>query len=75
MICEKLKKDFDLQEIRKHGIEIMFCVLFLIIQITNHDVDMRRGRIVRGRAIARTGASRAGRTRGRSSDINWDELC
>ena len=47
MVCERLKVDFDLKEIRKHGIEILFCVLFWVIQITNHGCDMRRCRMAR----------------------------
>lgn len=46
MICMKLKRDFDLKEIRKHGIEILFSILFFIIQIIpDYHIDMRRCKI------------------------------
>lgn len=43
MICERLRINFDLREIRKHGIEILFCFLFIIMQVTCHAGDLRRG--------------------------------
>ena len=43
MICDRLRINFDLREIRKHGIEILFCVLFIIMQVTCHAGDLRRG--------------------------------
>ena len=43
MICERLRINFDLREIRKHGLEILFCVLFIIMQVTCHAGDLRRG--------------------------------
>jgi len=42
MICDRLHRNFDLKEIRKHGLELLFCVLFLIMQITCNNVDMRK---------------------------------
>lgn len=61
MLCMKLKRDFDLKEIRKHGIEILFSVLFIIMQIIpDYHIDMRRCKI-RGRAripVRVTGAKR-----------------
>lgn len=73
MLCDKMKVNFDLKEIRKHGLELLFCMLFLMIQITNHEIDMRRGRMTRGRTTARVGAKRAKR----ASDIDFNdiELC
>lgn len=47
MVCERLKIDFDLGEIRKHGIEILFSILFLIMQVTNNGGDLRRCRMSR----------------------------
>lgn len=42
MIFVRLKRDFDLKEIRKHGIELLFSALFLTIQITCNNFDSRR---------------------------------
>lgn len=43
MLCDRLKKDFDLKEIRKHGIEFFFSVLFMVISITgDFHIDMRK---------------------------------
>ncbi|WP_291587235.1 LuxR C-terminal-related transcriptional regulator [Bacteroides sp.] len=42
MIFIRLKRDFDLKEIRKHGIELLFSALFLTIQITCNNFDSRR---------------------------------
>lgn len=45
MICERMRINFDLKEIRKHGIELLFCVLFLLMQVSGNAVDMRRCRL------------------------------
>lgn len=42
MICEKLKRNFDLNELRKHGLELLFSTLFILMQITCNDIDLRR---------------------------------
>lgn len=42
MVCEKVQRNFDLKEIRKHGIELLFSVLFLVMQVTCNYFDMRR---------------------------------
>lgn len=42
LFCEKLKIDFDLKEIRKHGLELFFSILFLIISAMDIHMDMRR---------------------------------
>ncbi len=44
MICGKLKRDFDLKEIRKHGLELLFSVFFIMMQITCNSSDLRRMR-------------------------------
>ncbi|MCD8093913.1 MAG: LuxR C-terminal-related transcriptional regulator [Bacteroides sp.] len=44
MICDKLKRNFDLKEIRKHGLELLFSVLFILMQVTCNSVDLRRMR-------------------------------
>ena len=41
MLCEKMKIDFDLGEIRKHGIEIFFAILFMTMAVLNYRIDMR----------------------------------
>lgn len=41
-LCIKLGRDFDLKEIRKHGIEILFSIFFIIMQVTCNNIDMRR---------------------------------
>ena len=33
MICIRLKRDFDLKEIRKHGLELLFSMLFIVMQV------------------------------------------
>ena len=50
MVCEKVQRNFDLREIRKHGLEILFSALFLIMQVTCNSLDnMRMMRVRRGR--------------------------
>lgn len=44
MLCDRLKVNFDLKEIRKHGIEILFSILFALMQVTCNGIDMRRMR-------------------------------
>ena len=51
MICERLKRDFDLKEIRKHGLELLFSLLFIVMQVTCNQTDIR---IVRTPQRART---------------------
>ena len=47
IVCQNLKKDFDLKEIRKHGIEILFSILFLVMQcISKQDVYRMKTRTV-----------------------------
>jgi Response regulator containing a CheY-like receiver domain and an HTH DNA-binding domain len=54
MLCDRAKRNFDLKEIRKHGIEIFFSVWFFILAITpNFQMDMRR---LRMRSSARISA-------------------
>ena len=43
----KVKINFDLKEIRKHGIEILFSLLFVVLQVTNNGGDLRRCRMSR----------------------------
>ena len=43
MFCSKLKVNFDIQEIRKHGLELFFSILFFIMAVMDFHIDMRRG--------------------------------
>lgn len=45
MLCDRLRVNFDLKEIRKHGLEMFFSILFVIIQISDYHLDMRRCRM------------------------------
>lgn len=48
ILCDRAKRNFDLKEIRKHGIEFFFSVWFFILAITpNFQMDMRRLRMQR----------------------------
>jgi len=47
MICRKLNLKFDIKEIHKKGLSLFFSVLFLIMQITCVDMDMRQTRTPR----------------------------
>ena len=47
MICERLKRNFDLKEIRKHGLELFFSLLFIVMQVTGNQTDIRRVRTPR----------------------------
>ena len=45
MMCDRAKRNFDIKEIRKHGIELFFSVLFALIQVSSvNTIDMRRMR-------------------------------
>lgn len=53
MLCDRTKRNFDLKEIRKHGIEFFFSVWFFILAITpNFQMDMRRLRMRSGARIS-----------------------
>ena len=57
MLCEKMRVDFDLREIRKHGLEIFFAILFMLMAVMNYRIDMRmqmRGIVRTARVIRRT---------------------
>ena len=59
MVCERLKINFDLGEIRRHGIEILFSILFIVMQVTNNGGDLRRCRIARrARTELRSGSGK-----------------
>lgn len=50
LFCEKLKINFDLKEIRKHGLELFFSIMFFIMAAMDMQVDMRRAGRLQGRA-------------------------
>lgn len=50
LFCEKLKINFDLKEIRKHGLELFFSIMFFIMAAMDMQVDMRRTGRLQGRA-------------------------
>ena len=68
MICKRLQRNFDLKELRKHGLELLFCSLFILMQVTCNDIDLRR---MRTPSQARTAMRyiRAGRRN--SNDFNF----
>lgn len=68
MLCERLKVNFDIKEIRKHGLELFFTVIFLYIQVTDHHIDMRRCRM---RNVARVSARV--RTKTRKNELNYTD--
>ena len=46
LLCARAKRNFDLKEIRKHGIELFFSIWFLILAFTpDYQMDMRRFRV------------------------------
>lgn len=47
VLCDRFKKDFDIKELHKHGLELIFSVLFIVMQITCNSVDMRTTRMPR----------------------------
>lgn len=49
LLCDRSKRNFDLNEIRKHGIELFFSIWFLIISVTpDYQMDMRRCKVRSG---------------------------
>lgn len=47
MICDRLHRDFDLQEIRRHGLSILFALAMLAMQVIGCKSDLRRMRMSR----------------------------
>lgn len=69
MLCDRLKVNFDLKELRKHGLELFFSILFIVIQVSDYQIDMRRCRIqARSRTALRT--SRGGTRRNNELDLS-----
>lgn len=58
MLCEKLKINFDLKEIRKHGLELFFSVMLLIVAVMDYHMDMRRGRTQEASRVTRVTRAR-----------------
>lgn len=54
MLCDRLHREFDLKEIRKHGLAIFFAMLMLALQMTGHGTDLRRIRMPRRTEICGT---------------------
>ena len=67
MICERLKRNFDLKEIRKHGLELLFSLLFIVMQVMGNQSDIRRVRMPR-RTRTSVRCSRAG---GRCNETDY----
>lgn len=58
VLCVTLKRDFDLKEIRKHGLEILFSILFIAMQVTCTSIEINSTR-----CTSRTRASVSARAR------------
>lgn len=52
MVCEKVQRRFELKEIRKHGLELLFSALFLVMQVTCNNLDNMR--MMRVRRVRKT---------------------
>lgn len=68
LFCEKLKINFDLKEIRKHGLELFFSIMFFIMAAIDMQVDMRRT----GRLQGRTRVTRVIRGRRNLNEFDYD---
>lgn len=68
LFCEKLKINFDLKEIRKHGLELFFSIMFFIMAAMDMQVDMRRT----GRLQGRTRVTRVIRGRRNLNEFDYD---
>lgn len=67
MFCERMKINFDIKEIRKHGLELFFSILFFIIAALDFHPDMRQ---CRSRAKVRT--TQVSRTRRTKTDSDYE---
>lgn len=47
MICDRLHHDFDLREIRKHGLSVLFALAMITMQVLGYGKDLRRVRTAR----------------------------
>lgn len=70
LFCEKLRINFDLKEIRKHGIELFFSVMFFIMAAMDYNMDMRRT----GRLQGRARVTRVVRSRRNNEGFSYDIL-
>lgn len=66
MFCERMKIDFNLKEIKKHGIEFFFSLMFLLIACTDFQTDMRVNR------AGRTRTTRLARARRNKSERDYE---
>ena len=63
MFCERMKINFDIKEIRKHGLELFFSILFFIIAALDFHPDMRQ---------CRSRATQVSRTRRTKTDSDYE---
>lgn len=66
MLCDRMKVNFDLKDIRKHGIELFFSIWFFILSLISvNQIDMRRCKLQsRARVSVRT-------VGGRKNNNDW----
>lgn len=57
MLCRKMGVKFDIKEVHKRGLSLLFSLLFLVIQVVGNDMDMRLPRT--GRTVRTTMVRRA----------------
>lgn len=66
MSCERMKINFDIKEIRKHGLGLFFSVLFLVIAALDFHPDMRQC------GSAKTRTTQVSRTRRTKTDSDYE---
>lgn len=66
MFCERMKINFDIKEIRKHGLELFFSILFLVIAALDFHSDMRQC------SRAKTRTTQVSRTRRTKTDSDYE---
>ena len=66
MFCERMKINFDIKEIRKHGLELFFSILFLVIAALDFHPDMRQC------SRAKTRTTQGSRTRRTKTDSDYE---
>ena len=66
MFCERMKINFDIKEIRKHGLELFFSILFLVIAALDFHPDMRQC------SRAKTRTTQVSRTRRTKTDSDYE---
>lgn len=66
MFCERMKINFDIKEIRKHGLELFFSILFLVIAALDFHPDMKQC------SRAKTRTTQISRTRRTKTDSDYE---